>query len=81
MHEIFYGLDLKKGNGRLEKHAIDTPDSKTAADSKAKGKKGYTHVMLGWCQGKEARILRRLNYSIYQHTGIGCDTSFSILPR
>ena len=42
---------LKKGNGRLGKPAIDTLDSsmvkKTAADSKAKGKKpGSTSSLL-----------------------------------
>ena len=59
-------------NGRLGKTAIDMPDSsmmkKTAANSKAKGKKrGSTHGLLGSCQGKDAGFLFRLNYSIHQH--------------
>ena len=50
VHRRFYGLDLKKGNGRLGKLAIDALDSSMmrAADSKAKGKKpGSTRSLLG----------------------------------
>ena len=52
---------LKKGNGRLGKLAIDTLDSsmmkKTAADSKAKGKKpGSTHGLLGLIAVRERML-------------------------
>ena len=59
--ERFYRLDLKKGNSRRGKLAIDTLDSsmmkKTAADSKAKGKKPGSHAacLVNSCQGKEAK--------------------------
>ena len=77
VHGRFYRLDLKKGSSLLGKLAIDTLDSlmmkKTAADSKAKGKKpGSTCCLF---QGKDGGVLFRLNYSIHQHTGIACDTS------
>ena len=77
---MIYGLDLKR-KWSSWKPAIVTLDSsmmkKTAAYSKAKGKKpGSTcAIMVISCQGKDAGVLFRLNYSIHQHTGIGCDTS------
>ena len=45
---------------------------KTVADLKAKGKKLDIRVarLVNSCQGKDAGILFRLNYSIHQHTGI-----------
>ena len=72
---------LRKENGHLGKLAIDTLASsmmkKTPADLKAKGKKpGSTRACLdSSCLGKDAGVLFRINYSIHQHTGIGCDTS------
>ena len=69
---------LKKRNGRLGEPGIVTLDSsmkKMAAGLKAKGKNpGSTRGLLS-CQGKEPGVLFRLNYSIHQHTGIGCNTS------
>ena len=59
-----------KGNGRLGKLSIDTLDlsvmNKTAADLKANGKKpGSIHNLLGYCQGRDAEVLFRINYSIH----------------
>ena len=62
LHGRFYGLDLKKGNTCLGKPDIDTLDSsrvkKTAADSKAKGKKPDLHAacLVNSCQGKDAGV-------------------------
>ena len=71
-----YGLDLKRGNGRLGKLAIDTLDSllmkKMAADSKAKGKKMYTHTTC--VEGCKSFILTELLNSA-NCCGIGCDSS------
>ena len=50
-----------------------------AAYLKAKGMKpGFTcSLLVNSCQGMDAGVLFRLNYSIHQHAGIGCDTSSS----
>ena len=62
----------KKGNSCLEKPAIDVLDSslmkKTAANSKTKGDKKtldpHAIFVINSCQGKDAGIVFRLNYSI-----------------
>ena len=50
----------------------------TGADSKANERSKNLHAacLANSCQGKDAEgLLFRLNYTIHQHTGIGCDTS------
>ena len=69
-----FRIRLKKEMVVLENlHTLDS----TAADSNAKGKKAgsTTACTVNSCQGKDAGVLFRLNYSIHQLPGIGCDTS------
>ena len=35
----------------------------------------HATCLVNCCQGKDARVLFGLNYSIHRHTGIGCDTN------
>ena len=80
VHGRFYRLDLRKEMVVLE-NPRDTLDlsmmKNTATDLKARGKKpGSTRrCLVNSCQEKNAGVLFRLNYSIHQQTGIGCDTS------
>ena len=67
-----YGLD----NGRLGKPAIDRSiHEETAVDLKAKERNLDLHApcLVNSCQGKDAVVLFRLNYSNHQHIGIGCE--------
>ena len=63
----------KKGNGCLGNPAIEMLDlsmNKDAADMDL-----HVPCLVNGCKGEDAGVLFRLNYSIHQHTGIGCDTS------
>ena len=45
------------------------------SDSKARDRNIDLHTACFSCLEKDAQVLFRLNYSIHQDTGVGCDTS------
>ena len=70
MHESFYGLDLKKGNGCLGGKPYRSLNSsvmkKMAADLKAKGRKhGCTHGCLLIAEGNECRSCKGTHSSLH----------------
>ena len=48
------------------------------AQRKETNKDLHAACLVNSCQGKDAGVLFRLNYSIHQHTSIGCDTSLLV---
>ena len=81
VHRRFNSFD-KKGNGRLGKLAIDTLRHEEIGCTRRTMERNLdllTICLFNSCQGKDAGVIFRLNYSIHQHTGTGCDTSSYML--
>ena len=67
----------KWSSWKTRRYARFVSAEENGAYSKTIGKRpGSTCACLvNSCQGKDAGVLFRQNYSIHQHTGIGCNTS------
>ena len=67
---------LKNGNGRRKISQIRHDEENACRFEVYRKKHGSTRDLhVNSCQGMDAGVLFILNYSIHQHTGIGCDTS------
>ena len=69
---------LKKEMVVLENSHDSSSDVENSRRLEGQRKTLYLLALAGYlvnsCQGEDAGVLFRLNYSIDQHTGIGCDT-------